>query len=222
MATSNPMVPTPTNHGMGHEEALYRGIALAQLRILKQQMQLGGLFIGNRRVKLDNGVDIVCSICFNREDIVVSVPPDTLVGTKNKKTVITIVHRYRSVAGTIVEYSSIYPNFTNPRAFITPRYLVGGAEFDEEFTTKLFNGNTPVSALAQQITPSVNKLPRKIYSTLAADSVRSHDNIAEWGRYPRTKYRGNIIATLNSAQRITFFNGQNIYVLSVGITVSTG
>lgn len=74
MATSNPMVPTPTNHGMSHEEALYRGIALAQLRILKQQMQLGGLTIGSRRVKLDDGTEIFCNICFNAESVQVVLP----------------------------------------------------------------------------------------------------------------------------------------------------
>lgn len=75
MATANPMVATPTTpKGMSQEEAMYRGVALSQLRILKQQMQLGGLVMGNRRVTLLNGVEITCSICYGKEDMWVSLP----------------------------------------------------------------------------------------------------------------------------------------------------
>lgn len=53
---------------------LYRGPALAQLRILKQEMQLGGLKIGTRTVNLGNGVTCFCKICFNIEEVYIHVP----------------------------------------------------------------------------------------------------------------------------------------------------
>lgn len=68
------MVPTPTNPGMTSEEALYRGAALAQLRILKQQMQLGGLSQGKRSITLSNGIQVFCNICGNKEDVYVRIP----------------------------------------------------------------------------------------------------------------------------------------------------
>lgn len=77
------MIPTPTTPGMGSEEALYRGAALAQLRILKQQMQLGKLFIGNRKIKLDNGVEILCNIAGRHESVRV-VLPDTVPAVSTK------------------------------------------------------------------------------------------------------------------------------------------
>ena len=68
------MATTPTMPGAGYEENLYRGQAMAQLRILKQQMAIGGLKIGSRRVDLGNGVTCFCNICFNKEDVYVMVP----------------------------------------------------------------------------------------------------------------------------------------------------
>lgn len=69
------LLPTVSTPGMGYQEALYRGFALAQLSILRQQMKLGGLKTGNRVLRLDGGVEIKCSICFNQETVNIYVPP---------------------------------------------------------------------------------------------------------------------------------------------------
>lgn len=75
MATNSHMVPTVSlPKGMSQEEALFRGAALAQLNILKQQMELGKLTVGSRTVRLGNGVVVTCSICFNKHDMSVFVP----------------------------------------------------------------------------------------------------------------------------------------------------
>lgn len=71
---TNPMVPTPRMPGAGSAEAAYRGQAMQQLRILKQQMQISGLKQAERRVNLGDGVELVCSISFNDERAYVRVP----------------------------------------------------------------------------------------------------------------------------------------------------
>lgn len=68
------MVPTPRMPGAGSAEAAYRGQAMQQLRILKQQMQISGLKQAERRVNLGDGVELVCSISFNDERAYVKVP----------------------------------------------------------------------------------------------------------------------------------------------------
>lgn len=68
-------VTTPTMPGMTYEQSLYRGPALAQLRILKQQMQLGGLVEGERTIRINDDVEIYCRICFNDERVYVRVKP---------------------------------------------------------------------------------------------------------------------------------------------------
>jgi hypothetical protein len=63
------IVPTPLMPGAGIKEAPYRGPAMAQLRILKQQMQTVGLKVGSRLTDLGNGVTCSCRICFNLEEV---------------------------------------------------------------------------------------------------------------------------------------------------------
>jgi hypothetical protein len=52
----------------------YRGFAMAQMRILKDYMQLARLNTYSRVVTLANGVVITCKKSFNREDVFVYVP----------------------------------------------------------------------------------------------------------------------------------------------------
>lgn len=52
----------------------YRGEALSQLRILKREMELGGLTVSARTVKYSNGVIISCRKCFNYETVDIFVP----------------------------------------------------------------------------------------------------------------------------------------------------
>lgn len=62
-------IPTPAMREADYEKSLYYGPAMAQLRILKQQMQLGGLKIGTRTVEIAKDVFCVCNICFNDEEV---------------------------------------------------------------------------------------------------------------------------------------------------------
>jgi hypothetical protein len=66
---------------MTAEQAAYRGAAMTQLAILRQQMKLGGLVIGNRIVELAGGVWVEASICYNHESVKVYLPE---VITENK------------------------------------------------------------------------------------------------------------------------------------------
>jgi hypothetical protein len=70
--------PTPTMPGAGYDELLYCGAAMAQLRILRQQMALapnGGLREGTRGpISLDNGVTCFCRISFLREEAFIHFP----------------------------------------------------------------------------------------------------------------------------------------------------
>jgi len=69
------MIPTPTTpKGLSKDEAMYRGAALGQLAILRNQLNLGGLKEGTRSVDLGNGVVVTCRISYNKEDIFVYVP----------------------------------------------------------------------------------------------------------------------------------------------------
>jgi hypothetical protein len=56
---------------MGHHESLYCGAAKHQLDILRKQMELGGLKIGERRVKLGEDIEVLCSINYNYEEVLV-------------------------------------------------------------------------------------------------------------------------------------------------------
>lgn len=87
MATANPMVPTiSAPNGMSYEQSLYWGAAAAQLGILRNQMTLGGLNVGSRRVELANGVVIEAEICFNQQNVRVVLP---IVSESNRtKTII--------------------------------------------------------------------------------------------------------------------------------------
>jgi hypothetical protein len=49
------------------DAALYRGRALSQLRILKQQLALGGLKMGSRTVEIEAGVVVRCEINYDYE-----------------------------------------------------------------------------------------------------------------------------------------------------------
>ena len=73
MASNNPMVPTPKTPVSNPEETMYRGVALQQLAILRQQMKLGGLRQGKRSVSLGDGVTVEVSINFNDERVQVRV-----------------------------------------------------------------------------------------------------------------------------------------------------
>ena len=53
----------------------YRGYAMGQMRILLEQMQLGGLNTATRTVVLANGTVITCKKCYAREDIFIDIPP---------------------------------------------------------------------------------------------------------------------------------------------------
>jgi hypothetical protein len=67
------MIPTPILRNANSDTSMYRGQALAQLRILKQQMQLGNLKIGTRTVDFGNGVTCFCNICFNLEEVFIRI-----------------------------------------------------------------------------------------------------------------------------------------------------
>jgi len=67
-------LPTPILRNAGHEENLYRGRAMAELRILKQQMNIVGLKLGSRKVDFGNGVTCFCNICFGIEEAFVYLP----------------------------------------------------------------------------------------------------------------------------------------------------
>jgi len=68
------VLPTPILREADADKNKYRGFAMAQLAILREQMRLGGLKIGNRIVSAPDGAVITCSICFNKEDVYVQVP----------------------------------------------------------------------------------------------------------------------------------------------------
>ncbi len=74
MTAANPMIPTPKTPASSEEEARYRGVALQQLDILRQQMRLGGLTQGKRTVDVGGGVTIKAVICFNDERVYALVP----------------------------------------------------------------------------------------------------------------------------------------------------
>lgn len=65
---------TPIVRNSSFDKEAYRGLATAQMRILKDYMKVGGLSVYSRIVTLDNGVVITCQKSFNREDIFISVP----------------------------------------------------------------------------------------------------------------------------------------------------
>ena len=62
-------IPTPAMREVDYDKSLYYGPAMAQLRILKQQMQLGGLKIGSRTVEIVQGVTCFCNICYGVEEV---------------------------------------------------------------------------------------------------------------------------------------------------------
>jgi hypothetical protein len=62
-------VPTPILRDAGYQENLYRGRAMAELRILKQQMGITGLKMGSRTVDIGANVFVHCVVCFNMEDV---------------------------------------------------------------------------------------------------------------------------------------------------------
>ena len=65
---------TPIIRNSSFNKEAYRGLATAQMRILKDYMKVGGLNVYSRVVTLANGVVITCQKSFNREDIFISVP----------------------------------------------------------------------------------------------------------------------------------------------------
>lgn len=65
------MEATPVAHNAGE----YRGFALAQLRILSDYCRRYKLNIASRKVELTNGVIVVCQVCYNKEDVWVTIPP---------------------------------------------------------------------------------------------------------------------------------------------------
>jgi hypothetical protein len=73
MSSGNIMVPTISRPGMGEREAPYTGFAKSQLAILRRQMELGGLKIGERRIRLDDGAEVLCSINYNYESVSIKV-----------------------------------------------------------------------------------------------------------------------------------------------------
>lgn len=74
------MSPIATPIMRGPEE--YRGQALSQLRILKQQMEISGLKVGRREVSLGDGIKCYCEICFNYELVYIVMPDKTVVVVK--------------------------------------------------------------------------------------------------------------------------------------------
>ena len=70
------MENTPVVQNTDEIKNLYRGEALSQMRILKQEMALGCLSIGRRTTELWDGVIIDCVKCFNREDIYITIPKE--------------------------------------------------------------------------------------------------------------------------------------------------
>ncbi len=91
MAYKNHMIPTPIQRCSSIEqevqERLYRGVGLAQLNILRDQMRLGGLTIGSRQVRLHDGVVVECNICFNNEYIIVHTVPQVAERTTHPSVV---------------------------------------------------------------------------------------------------------------------------------------
>lgn len=76
------MEATPVAHNAGE----YRGFALAQLRILSDYCKRYNLNIASRKVGLSNGVIVVCQVCYNKEDVWVTLP-QVVVGTTEVETV---------------------------------------------------------------------------------------------------------------------------------------
>lgn len=69
------MEATPVAHNAGE----YRGFALAQLRILSDYCKRYKLNIASRKVELANGVIVVCQVCYNKEDVWITLPPVSTV-----------------------------------------------------------------------------------------------------------------------------------------------
>lgn len=65
----------PQMRTAGPAEYTYRAIGMQEMFKLKQQLALGKLNMGTRRVKLENGVEITCTVCFGKADIYVKIPP---------------------------------------------------------------------------------------------------------------------------------------------------
>lgn len=66
----------PPQMRTGSPEAMaVQNIGRQQAFILRQQLALGKLNMGTRRVTLNNGIEITCTYCFGKEDIWVKIPP---------------------------------------------------------------------------------------------------------------------------------------------------
>ena len=105
---------TPILRDADAEKNAYRGFAMAQMRILKDYMNVSGLNSYSRVVTLANGVVITCQKSFNREDIFISVPTvdvftdviesEVFVGFIFNPRVFGRNDGYRVIAGELCEY----------------------------------------------------------------------------------------------------------------------
>lgn len=99
------VLPTPVLRQADHDKNMYRGLAMSQMRILSEQMKLGGLNTGSRILKMDNGVEILCKKCFNLEEIFITIPatPATIA-----KIVTGVIHGF---VGVKLPHIGRYGNF---------------------------------------------------------------------------------------------------------------
>lgn len=63
------METTPVLSHADEEKNKYRGIAMAAMRVLKQEMKLGKQVVGNKKVVCKDGTVIVCKVCYKQEAI---------------------------------------------------------------------------------------------------------------------------------------------------------
>ena len=80
------LIPTPILRDADYEKNLYHAQAMAQMRILKQQMALGHLSSGYRFVEIAPGVVARCEICFEREVVQIVVTTTTTSGSTTSTT----------------------------------------------------------------------------------------------------------------------------------------
>ena len=115
---------TPIIRNSSFNKEAYRGLATAQMRILKDYMKVGGLNVYSRVVTLANGVVITCQKSFNRENIFISVPqaPYTEVVVK-EEFVSGIIFHPRSGAIEMLPYTEYVVDELGSHA--ETKYLAG-------------------------------------------------------------------------------------------------
>lgn len=116
---------TPIVRDSSFNKEEYRGLATAQMRILKDYMKVGGLTAYSRVVTLANGVVITCQKSFNREDIFIRVPQ--------------VVSEYTTaITETVCKLLKGFPTFSRTVTFgsfpddvyVTNEYLTGDTYLD--------------------------------------------------------------------------------------------